>query len=412
MDFKILLDQVSDITRHYLTEAEKTGENFNVFRILGLSTKEVRTHTSFLKELLDPKGSHGQGNIFLKLFLDVINFKDFEFSGVEIHKEFIIGVINEKYNEGGNLDILIYNNKGQAVVIENKIYAEDQRNQLLRYNNYCVKRFDTTYKLIYLTLDGRKPSEYSTGGFEFDYISLSYNERILNWLEKCIEIESHPIVKETIQQYIHLIQSLTKKSKSFNMNKDVIELVASDIKIFNSAEKISEAFNELKTILIPQSANNAITANWNAKFGSSNEQLVLFSFDNYDFKVSISDEFEFHLQITPWKKIDNRQIFGVADDSKIREFKTIIHTDEFKVFSNKNYTMWYYSQFRFSMLDPTRLLSLYNPENANLWSQDLISEAEGLIRMIIRNINNSHYSKEVIWNESNPSIKSLLGELL
>src|SRR6266446_1112235 len=46
-----------------------TGEHFNVFRILGLEAAEVRTHSAFLAELLNPKGSPGQGDLFLRLFL-------------------------------------------------------------------------------------------------------------------------------------------------------------------------------------------------------------------------------------------------------------------------------------------------------------------------------------------------------
>ena len=35
-----------------------------------MGSSEVFTHTPILKELLDPRGSHGQGNLFLKSFID------------------------------------------------------------------------------------------------------------------------------------------------------------------------------------------------------------------------------------------------------------------------------------------------------------------------------------------------------
>lgn len=46
----------------------KRGEYFNVFEVLGLSTKEVRLHSAFLPELLNPNGSHGLGDKMLRSF--------------------------------------------------------------------------------------------------------------------------------------------------------------------------------------------------------------------------------------------------------------------------------------------------------------------------------------------------------
>ena len=45
------------------------GENFNVFRLLDIENKED-AHSRFIAELLDPRGSHGQEDYFLRLFLE------------------------------------------------------------------------------------------------------------------------------------------------------------------------------------------------------------------------------------------------------------------------------------------------------------------------------------------------------
>jgi len=58
-----LLNQVSSIVTQYDKIARITGENFNVFNVLKLSTSEVRTHSALLAELLNPEGSHGQKGI-------------------------------------------------------------------------------------------------------------------------------------------------------------------------------------------------------------------------------------------------------------------------------------------------------------------------------------------------------------
>jgi len=46
---KILLDKVMAIIKRYQKIAELSGENFNVFKILRLSSSEVRTHSAFIQ---------------------------------------------------------------------------------------------------------------------------------------------------------------------------------------------------------------------------------------------------------------------------------------------------------------------------------------------------------------------------
>ena len=66
-----MLNQIKLVSDKH-TEIEKiTGSVFNVFEILGLSTREVRTHSAFISELLNSKGSHKQEEwkLFLKMNL-------------------------------------------------------------------------------------------------------------------------------------------------------------------------------------------------------------------------------------------------------------------------------------------------------------------------------------------------------
>ena len=43
---------------------------------------EVRTHSPILVELLNPQGTHGKGSAFLRLFLALLEIRDFEPDGV------------------------------------------------------------------------------------------------------------------------------------------------------------------------------------------------------------------------------------------------------------------------------------------------------------------------------------------
>ena len=208
-----LLNMVSEVIqkeRIQKEERQKRGEYFNIFSVLRLETKEVRLHSAFLAELLNPEGSHGLGKQFLELFLNMVVRKskeepfDFETEKAKVYVEYNIGVISEDKKSGGRIDILIEDDKdkGNAIIIENKINAGDQEYQLLRYNNFAKEHYQNKV-LLYLTKDGGKASEYSTGKENFKYQCISYRNNILPWLECCEQAAvRHPLIRETIHQYI------------------------------------------------------------------------------------------------------------------------------------------------------------------------------------------------------------------
>jgi hypothetical protein len=152
-----LLGQISSLRRIQEKLVLLSGENFNIFRILGLETREVRTHSAFLGELLNPAGSHGLRDTFLKLFLKLIDFPDFDASRARLVVEQHIGQIDADYTQGGRIDIYL-EAAGQYIFIENKIYASDQQNQLGRYQAYRPNA-----RLLYLTLDGSEPTTWGAG---------------------------------------------------------------------------------------------------------------------------------------------------------------------------------------------------------------------------------------------------------
>src|SRR5580658_3696483 len=81
------LEQVKTLSRRYDKINQLTGENFNVFRILKLQASEVRLHSTFLAELLNPKGTHGHRDLFLKLFVELFQFKNNNFDSINGYAE-------------------------------------------------------------------------------------------------------------------------------------------------------------------------------------------------------------------------------------------------------------------------------------------------------------------------------------
>lgn len=229
-----LLKQISEIVLKEKTQQEekrKRGENFNIFKVLGLSSSEVRLHSAFIAELLNPNGDHGLGDKFLVSFLtNVIRKKvtfPFDSESAQVYVEYSIGNVASDHKEGGRIDLLIRDKNRQTIIIENKIYAGDQPLQMFRYNEYASKRLSKEqYVLLYLTLDGSQPSEDSTGKQKFDYKCISYRNNILPWLESCIGIAAlYPRIRETIAQYksnLNIILDIMSKTTETDMLKQLI----------------------------------------------------------------------------------------------------------------------------------------------------------------------------------------------
>lgn len=232
-----LLGEVQKVLERYEEAEKSTGENFNIFSILDMETNEVKTHSSFLAELLNPKGTHGQGSVFLEIFKDVF-CKDFTFntSSAKVYTEFYIGVTTE--TTGGRLDIYLHDNQGDKIMIENKIYAEEQKNQLLRYHNFAPNG-----KLFYLTLDGKDSNESLS---KEKYTSISYKVDIVNWLEECRDkVENVELLRESINIYINLIKKITNQNLNVKMDKEIKDIIMSSKESQKTAIKIAQATNSL-----------------------------------------------------------------------------------------------------------------------------------------------------------------------
>lgn len=234
-----LLAQVRVLTEKHEALAAATGQNFNLFKILGRETDEVRTHSAILAELLNPNGSHGQGPVFARLFAERF---DIPTEGIESAKVWC----EETIGKGNRADILMQMDN-TCVVVENKIYADDQPRQLERYHKYAKEW--PRHKLIYLTLHGDDPSEDSLGKLLLEEVErVSYEQDVLDWLDDCIkEVARVPQIREILAHYHALLRKLTGKSTG-ELIVDLKNLLRSkqgDTYNFKLAEDIAKALTEL-----------------------------------------------------------------------------------------------------------------------------------------------------------------------
>ena len=243
---RILLERICHLTETYKRIELAKGEGYNLFRVIDMTSNETSIHSAFLADLLSPTGMHGMGDIFLKLFVEQINQEiDFKTETAHVEREKYIGIV--KKNTGGRLDILVEDSSGNSIIIENKIYASDQKNQMIRYYNYAQNRYHDSgnYILLYLSLDGEIHNEAKTASTLIrnkHYYTISYEKDIIEWLERCREKATNkPLIREGISHYINLIKYLTHQTLNKEMETEMQNLILSNPNYIRSIRVIKDA---------------------------------------------------------------------------------------------------------------------------------------------------------------------------
>jgi hypothetical protein len=222
---------------HLLKDKHYREPNFNLFTTLRGSSDEVRLHSRFLAALLDPMSEHTKQGEFFKSFVEELEINDFD---VEAAPK-----VRVEYE---NIDILITNNSKQTIIIENKIYACDQHEQLSRYYKTMLGEGYTDITLIYLTLDGSEPDKQSIQAIPYSYLNssnykcISYLNLKERWLNKCLaKAALNPSLRESIAQYIELIGQLTGTEQSDEYMNELVDLLKKGNNIL-AVHDIQEAY--------------------------------------------------------------------------------------------------------------------------------------------------------------------------
>lgn len=236
-----LLSEINkQIMKHDVVRNEELnrGESFNVFSLCGVDHYET-SHSKILAEFLSPNGCHGQKSNFLKLFCDELGKSNQRFEGEYSHETDVTTEVSGRISgvSIGRFDILLEDASTKSVmVVENKIFAGEQPQQLKRYMTWLKEREKIGWRttLVFLTLDGRDGELKNS-----EYIRMSYKENILNWLRECQKLSVElPYIRETIGQYIKHIEKLTIGGEV--MNEKIVELMCAGNMI--AAQKIFDNY--------------------------------------------------------------------------------------------------------------------------------------------------------------------------
>ena len=223
-------------------EKEEKGEGFNfisfISRIWGIGETK---HSQILGFFLNPRENHGQGGLFLKLFLKKLGFDITAFEPNDWAVE-----VEQRSNGRDQIDILIQSRRlGISIAIENKSNgAKDQSHQLYRYWESAIYNFHNRDKekaldpkhsrVVYLPQWGipseqtrTRPKDYKEsypeklaleeqGGIISCW---TYYNHIVKWLNSCVEAmgRENNIVKQLVKNYIEYWNSTNSKN-TYYMN--------------------------------------------------------------------------------------------------------------------------------------------------------------------------------------------------
>jgi hypothetical protein len=276
-----LLHQVAIISKKNAEILDATGGRFNVFSVCGVNHYE-NTHSAIIAELLNPNGSHGLKEKLLEAFIETLGdqftLRDFEPTSASVH--------TEAGTTDGRMDILIKDRQNRAIIIENKVYANDQWEQLKRYDKFARDNY-RQYQILYLTLSGHEADEQSGGGVVYEQIS--YHDTLIKWLERCVTIAArYPGVRETLIQYINHLKQLTNQDMSTKNEQEIAEVLAASVENLQAAKSISQNFDATFDIL----AENHF--NWRMKIFAEKHGL------EYIYRNSGEEYIHFELKKSTW----------------------------------------------------------------------------------------------------------------
>ena len=243
-----LLIKTGSIIEKYDAIARETGRDFNIFDITRIENKEVIV-CRVLAELLDPKGRHGQGAAYLKIFLRYCLGLEDEFSESELDN---MRVTPEKFTDGGRPIDIVIEGGSKFIPVEVKIWADDQGDQCYDYCMYA-RKYDKSAKIVYLTPFGTEPSDGSKRELkDDDMVLISFNVHILEWLEKCLAlpdtIRKTPI-REILIQFISSIKKITSQLED-RPKMDIVKILSENEKTMRNAKYIADNLESCRLEMI------------------------------------------------------------------------------------------------------------------------------------------------------------------
>lgn len=195
--------------------------DFSLFHFFNVGENKV---SQILAYFLDEKQNHGQGNAFLNEFVNA-------FCNQEIDTSSSVNICEKSITKNRRIDIYI-ELPDTTIAIENKIWADDQRNQLRDYASYLEKKTNGNFLLLYLTPYGSEPSEKSIDDelkqelIEGEKLKIiSYKHDIIDLINRWLVICEADSVSHFIKEFKKFLEIKFLGNNTLNMSKNLRQII-------------------------------------------------------------------------------------------------------------------------------------------------------------------------------------------
>lgn len=260
------LPQIKIVIKEVKEEMKKIPPQFCIFDVINLQRYE-NYNSNLIAKLLEVNIEYEGAKLsFVKDFLMYLNNKfnwSYGFNDIKELKHSDIIIKREEYADSRRMDLFISYKKDFAIIIENKIYASDQPNQLYDYYIKNKNIYGKNIYIIYLTPYGNKPSEYSLSLHTREELGNNFqtlkHSDIALWLENILEkynllfeekkdeidndnkyIKDYRLLKSAMIQTIHNANMLSNNTKELDMTKLKIQTLLEE-NIFKDIQTVEDA---------------------------------------------------------------------------------------------------------------------------------------------------------------------------
>lgn len=271
------LPQIKRVIKEVKEEMKQYPPQFCIFNAINLQ-KHENYNSNLIAKLLEVNIEYEGAKLsFVKDFLMYLNNKfkwNYGFNDINKLKHSDIIIKREEYADTRRIDLFISYKKDFAIIIENKIYAGEQDNQLDDYYKNKKDDYKNLY-MIFLTTSGYDPytlSEESKKELGNNFQTLKHSDIAL-WLENILEnekysflnrenildndnkyIKDYRLLKSAMIQTIHNANMISNNTKELDMTKSKIQElleknIFEDIQTVEDAEEYKNIFNSVIGII-------------------------------------------------------------------------------------------------------------------------------------------------------------------
>lgn len=253
-EWKQLLENpiVIDIIKRYRdVKSQQNVSKFNVFKLASDLYFRENFHSDVISNFLNPKGSHGQGNVFLNYFIDSVNklfnknINRFDYEHAEAAREH------------DRIDILVRDEQSKhCIIIENKSHdASDTDRQLPKYYDAMVKEQYIVDAIVYLPMeitktpskdDWSKEDKKNVDKLLCELPIFNKNDAcnlVDAWLKPCSTLVNDIDCISTLRQFGDLLTTLSNSKMETAVFEKFFNFVTDGENEFNNAIAIREMLN-------------------------------------------------------------------------------------------------------------------------------------------------------------------------